>query len=214
MKYTHSVIMLTGFTMKASDMKYYAQYINKILPENIKINYIYPKPPTRKITCYDGQKYRAWFDYINEMVENEDDDINSEHLLEQCDRIHGILDKEVKRYNGDYSKLFLLGYSQGACLSLDAGLTYSKKIGGVIGFKGHINMDIDDHLGVKQDIWVTHGKGDDTIGFEVAEEYYKKYSKLGYDITFFKQDEKVNHDANSGIREQIKSLEPWLLKKL
>ena len=75
-------------------------------------------------------------------------------------------------------------------------------------------MDIDKHLGVKQDIWVTHGKGDDTIGFEVAEEYYKKYSKLGYDITFYKQDKKVNHDANSGIRFQMSSLKPWLLEKI
>ena len=68
MKYTHSMIMLTGFTMKASDMKYYSQYINKFLPKDVKINYIYPKPPTRKITCYDGQKYSAWFDYINELI--------------------------------------------------------------------------------------------------------------------------------------------------
>ena len=42
MKYTHSMIMLTGFTMKASDMKYYSQYINKFLPKDVKINYIYP----------------------------------------------------------------------------------------------------------------------------------------------------------------------------
>ena len=214
MKYTHTFVMLTGFTMKATDMKYYAQYINNFLPKEININYIYPKPPVRKITCYDGQKYNAWFDYINEMVENEDDDINSEHLLEQCTRIHDILDKEVKRYNGDYNKLFLLGYSQGACLALDAGLSYSKKMGGVIGFKGHINMDIDKHVKSKQDIWVTHGKGDDTIGFEVAQEYYNKYIDMGYNITFIEQSKKVNHDANSGIREQIKNLKPWLLKKL
>ena len=213
MKYTHSFIMLTGFTMKAKDMMYYTQYINKFIPKDIKINYIFPKPPVRKITCYDGTKYNAWFDYINEMVENEDDDINSEHLLEQCDRIHDILDKEVKKYNGDYSKLFLLGYSQGACLALDSGLSYHKKIGGVIGFKGHINMDIDKHVKSKQYIWVTHGKGDDTIGFEVAEEYYKKYIELGYDITFYKQNKKVNHDANSGIRSQMSSLKPWLFDK-
>ena len=37
MKYTHSMIMLTGFTMKASDMKYYAQYVNKFLPKMLKL---------------------------------------------------------------------------------------------------------------------------------------------------------------------------------
>ena len=37
---------------------------------------------------------------------------------------------------------------------------------------------------------------------------------MGYNITFIEQSKKVNHDANSGIREQIKNLKPWLLKKL
>lgn len=214
MKSTHSFIMLTGFTMNSSDMQYYSSYINKFIPKDVKIKYIYPQPPTRKITCYDGQKYRAWFDYLNELVENEDDDINPEHLLEQCKRIHDILDKEVKKYKGDHSKIFICGYSQGACVSLDSGISYPKKIGGVIAFKGHINSDIDKYVKSKQDIWATHSKGDNTIGYDVAEEYYKKYMKLGYNITFFKQGKKVNHDANSGIREQLVSLKPWLLDKL
>ena len=214
MKYTHSFIMLTGFTMNSSDMEYYSTYINKLIPKDVKINYIYPQPPTRKITCYDGKKFKAWFDYINELVENEDDDINPEHLLEQCKRIHSILDKEVIKYKGDYSKLFICGYSQGACVALDTSISYPKKIGGVIAFKGHINSDIDGHRKSKQDIWATHSKGDDTIGFEVAEEYYDKYRKLGYNITFFKQGQKVNHDANSGVKEQLISLKPWLLGKL
>ena len=212
MRYTHSFIMLHAFSMKPSDMIYYKKYLERIIPKNIKINYIYPKAPIRKITCYDNDKYNSWFDYINEEVENIDGEINKKHLIEQCSKIHDILDKEVKIYNGDYSKLFLLGYSQGACMALDAGLSYSNKIGGIIGFKGHINRDIDEYFKTKQDIWVTHGEKDTTIKLKVAEEYYDKYKKKGCDIEFLKQSN-ANHDAYSGIRRQIKSLKIWLDRK-
>lgn len=209
-KYTHSFIMIHAFTMKPSDMIYYKNYLQRILSKDVNINYIYPKAPVRKITCYDGQKFTAWFDYLSELVENEDDEINKDHLLEQVDKIHKIIDKEKKRYKGDCSKIYLLGYSQGACMALDSGISYPEKLGGIIGFKGHINMDIDDYKRSKQDIWVTHSRGDDTIAFDVAKEYYDKYKKIGYNITLFEQGKKVNHDANSGIREQIKSLKFWL----
>ena len=107
MKYTHSFIMLHAFTMKPSDMIYYKNYLQRILSKNVNINYIYPKAPVRKITCYDGQKYTAWFDYLSELVENEDDEINKDHLLEQVGKIHKIIDKEKKRYKGDCSKIEL-----------------------------------------------------------------------------------------------------------
>ena len=213
MKYTHSFIMIHAFTMKPTDMIYYKNYLQKILPNTVKINYIYPRAPVRKITCYDGQKYTAWYDYESELVENEDDEINKDHLLEQVNKIHKIIDNEKKRYKGDCSKIYLLGYSQGCCMALAAGISYKEKLGGIIGFKGHIPSIIDDYRGTKQDIWVTHGKKDYTIGFDVAEEYYNKYIKLGYNIEFLKQP-KANHDGPSGIREQMKSLQIWINKKI
>ena len=94
-------------------------------------------------------------------------------------------------------------------MALSAGLSYPHKLGGIIAFKGHIPREIDDHLTVKQDIWATNSKGDSTIPFEISKEYYDKYIKKGYNITLFEQD-KPNHNASSGIRDQMKSLRPWL----
>ena len=61
-------------------------------------------------------------------------------------------------------KVFLVGYSQGCCQMLDAGLTYPKKLGGLIGFKGHILSYTHKYNIYDQSIWVTHGKKDDAIG--------------------------------------------------
>ena len=58
-KYTHSLIFLHGFTMKADEMKYFTNKIDKILPKNVKMKYILPQAPKRKITCYKGKVYTA-----------------------------------------------------------------------------------------------------------------------------------------------------------
>jgi len=208
MKYNYSFIMLTGFTMKSGDMKYFTTYLQRLFSKDTIINFIYVKPPTRKITCYDGEKYRAWYDYLKEDVTNTKGELNVNHLLEQNDKIHKIIDKENKRYN-DYKKIFICGYSQGATMALSAGLSYPHKLGGILVFKGHIPREIDDYLTVKQDIWATNSKSDDTIPFGISKEYFDKYIKKGYNITFYEQD-KPNHNTSSGIRGQMKSLRPWL----
>lgn len=206
-KNTHSMIFLHGFTMKAENMKYFTKKIDKILPKGVVMNYILPQAPIRKITCYKGKQYTAWYDYITELNVVEEK-INHSDLKESRKFIHKLLDDEIKLL-GDSKKVFLGGYSQGCCQMLDAGLTYPQLLGGLIGFKGHIPSFTDKSKTYKQKIWVCHGIKDDTIGYEVAKNSYDKYDKKGYNIKFLSQD-KVTHEMNSGILQEIRELKTWL----
>ena len=47
-KNTHSMIFLHGFTMKAEEMKYFTQKIDKLLPKGIVMNYILLQAPKEK----------------------------------------------------------------------------------------------------------------------------------------------------------------------
>ena len=47
-----------------------------------------------------------------------------------------MIDKEVKNVNGDYSKIIVAGYSQGACLTYDIGLSFNHLLGGISCFCG------------------------------------------------------------------------------
>ena len=208
-KYTHSCILLHGFTMKPNEMIYYSKYINRILPENVIMKYIYPKAPIRKITCYDGKKYSAWYDYYtNDKIVEEK--INKKDLIESRNKIHKIIFKEKQYHNGDTSKIFIGGCSQGGCMALDTGISFPEKLGGIIGFKGHIINYTFNSIKINQKIWVCHGLKDNIIGYKVAKTSYDKYKKLGYDITFLSQ-KNVNHDINTGIYEQMRSLKNWLI---
>lgn len=205
--FTHCMIVLHGFTMESDDMKYLTNKIDKILPKNVVMKYILPQAPKRKITIYKKKEY-AWFDYFTEDVYTEEKiDIN--HLKESRKFIHNLINQEMKLFN-DPSKIFLVGYSQGCCQMLDAGLTYKKKLGGLIGFKGHILSDTGKFKNYKQNIWVTHGTKDDAIGYNVAKESYEKYNS--YDISFITLKNK-NHDLNNGILEAIRELKKWISNK-
>lgn len=46
------------------------------------------------------------------------------------------MDEEITLLGGDSTKVFLAGHSQGAMLSLTAGLTYSQRLGGIISLSG------------------------------------------------------------------------------
>ena len=78
-------------------------------------------------------------------------------------------------------------------------------MGGIIGIKGHIPVyTFKDHK-QDQNVWVTHGKKDKTIGFNVAKQ---SYDKLNYK-TFLIQ-ETSNHSLKSGINEQMKSINNFI----
>ncbi len=208
-KYTHSLIFLHGFSMEAKDMIYYSNKIDKILPENIKFKYIFPQAYKKKITCFDGEKDAAWYDYFTSNIKTEEE-INEADLIKSRNRIHKLILKEKTYHNNDTTKIFVGGYSQGCCQALDAGITFPEKLGGIIGFKGHIVNYTFNYIKIPQFIWVIHGKKDDTISYNVSKTSYDKYNKKY--ITFLSQNS--DHEMHTGIKDQMLSLNKWLLKRL
>ena len=202
--HTHSFIFLHGFTMEPSEMEYFTDKIDRILPKGVRMKYIFPKAPEREITCYDSDSYPAWYDYYTDNV-TEIEKVNQNHIVKQRHRIHRLIKKE-KKVVGKFNRIFLAGYSQGCCMALEAGITFPYTLGGIIGFKGHIPEMYDKTY--NQSIWVAHGRYDDTIDFNVAKESYDKFLNKDYDITFIKQ--QCDHEMDTGIEYQMQMLKKWL----
>lgn len=193
----YTLIMLHSFTNKPSEMNYYKPYLNRILKGN-SIKYITPQAPIRNITIY-GKNYRSWYDYMSDYCTMEEV-ISEEHLFHQCDRIHKLINEESK--STKLENIYLLGYSQGACMALAAGMTYPHRLGGIIALKGHIPSCVFNHTSkVKQRIFAAHGIRDNIIGYNVAKNSYDKF-KYKADIKLLSQP-KINHDQNTGIRAQM-----------
>lgn len=206
MKYTHTIILLHGFSMNNKDMEYYKEKINKIVPNSVSIKYIIPNAPIKKSTIYKNKKYQSWYDYLTPHCDKEPD-INENDLLKTRKNIHKIIEKEVE-YHKDPSKVFLSGMSQGCCVAIDAGITYPHKLGGIIGFKGHVIKKSLDDFKTKQKIWISHGKKDKTIFWSFSKKTYNNLKKKNPELKIILQDN-VNHGVQSGIILEMKELKKW-----
>ena len=108
---------------------------NGPIPDSFKI--ILPCAPTQNADFNNGNPTTSWFNistkYGGVILE---DTIDYNELEKSSQYIKNIINEEVKLLNGDYSKIFLSGFSQGACLSFHIGLSFEFLLGGIICFCG------------------------------------------------------------------------------
>jgi phospholipase/carboxylesterase len=195
-------IVLPGFTMDSSGLTPLTDKLKKMFT---KAKFIKLNPPYRKVSIYKNMRYRAWYDYFSNYRLKEEC-IDTQQLIESRNRIHNVILKESK-YT-DFKNIYLIGYSQGACMTLDAGLSFQHKLGGIIALKGHIPSKTFESLSVKQNVLAVHGRTDKTIGFNVASKSYHNLANRGYNIEFLKQN--CNHGIKTGLNEQLKYIEQFI----
>ena len=150
----------------------------KPIPDNMKV--ILPTAPLSSVTLFNDQEVRSWFNIKN--FKNEDG-ISKEEFLKNSNRIIDIINREVKQLNGDYKKIFIGGFSQGACIALYIGLNFEKELGGIIVLSGILfpfctNNIKDDKLDIP--IYIGHGINDDVINFKLAKMSYEYLSTKNY----------------------------------
>ena len=133
-KYEYIFIFMHGMFGKPQD---YIETFNKKngpIPENFKI--ILPGAKEEYVTRI-GDNISSWFDVLGidgaVIVEN---DIVFDDLNKSGDRIKQIIREEVVNVNNNYSRIFIGGFSQGACLSFHVGLSFEYTLGGVTTFCG------------------------------------------------------------------------------
>lgn len=107
---------------------------------------------------------RKWFAYKNDTSFL----YSKSSLHESRTYIHKCLNVLVNLYNS----VKLIGYSQGACLAIDAALTYRKYIPvlSISGFVMNIGKDMEryDYRGPNRILWFIHGNKDSVIPLKFA----------------------------------------------
>ncbi len=105
------------------------------LPDTFKI--ILPCAPVQNADFNKGKPTTSWFNisakYGGEIYE---DCIDYNQLEMSSNKIKKIIHEEAKLLKGDYSKIFVSGFSQGACLSFHIGLSFEYLLGGIACFCG------------------------------------------------------------------------------
>ncbi|ULT54710.1 dienelactone hydrolase family protein [Neobacillus drentensis] len=107
---------------------------------------------------------------------------------EGVNKLISFLDYACSKYPIDEKQIFLLGFSQGAILSMTLGLTLGQRIKGIVALSGYIPAFVEEEYIIKSvenlSIFISHGEMDQVLPFEwgVANDEY--FRKLGAAVTF------------------------------
>lgn len=100
-----------------------------------------PSAPSMPVTLNNGYVMPAWYD-ITALSANRADQ-PCKGIQDSRSFIRALLSKEVEKHGVAWSKIVLAGFSQGGAMSLYAGLTSEKPIGGIACLSGYLPLPKD-----------------------------------------------------------------------
>ena len=138
--------------------------------------------------------------------------------VREVDRSRSILqrfiDELIESYQLDPKRVYLMGFSQGAIMSLILALTQPAKLAGVVSMSGRLSSDLSE-LRISPEtlrdfpLFMAHGTDDAVIPIRDGRAAHEQLSKLPLDLTY--------HEYPMGHQVSIESLTDitaWLKKRL
>lgn len=101
--------------------------------------------------------------------------VNEADVLKNSQRIVELIKNEAKSefIKNDYKKIFIGGFSQGACMSLYIGNTFNQNLAGIISCSGYLFPFIK-NINTNIPIFAYHGKNDPVIPFSKTVKSYER----------------------------------------
>ena len=145
--------------------------------------------PSQAVTINRGMEMNSWFDIT---ALGETLSVNEDQIATSTARVTQVLEEEAKALGGDYSKVFVGGFSQGCLMSINTAILAPFRVGGVLGLSGAAFESLlkkmkEDKEGRFEDkkknlsLFLYHGMSDPTLNYELADASYKQMKDLGFD---------------------------------
>lgn len=103
--------------------------------------------------------------------------------------------------------IFLVGFSQGAVMSIDTALRYPVRLGGIVSLSGYVldpeRLREEQHPANRRiPIYLAHGMRDQILDIEIGRENHRVLTDLGYDVEYHEYDtaHRVSSDETRDIR--------------
>lgn len=179
----HTIIWLHGLGADGND---FAPIVPELrIMNELGIKFIFPHAPEMPVTINNGYVMRAWFDITTRDFGAR---VDNPGMMQSVASIYALIDQEID--NGINSENILLaGFSQGSVIATITGLTYPKRLGGIValsGFLPHADTLLKDAAPANQHtpIFMAHGTEDAVVPYKYGEDAYKSLKAAGYPISF------------------------------
>ncbi|WP_180229943.1 alpha/beta hydrolase [Bacillus sp. AFS073361] len=128
-------------------------------------------------------------------------------------KLTSFIDYACEDYPLDESQLFLLGFSQGAILSMTLGLTLGSRIKGIIALSGYIPAFVKEEYQIQSvdnlSLFISHGVLDQVLPFDWGLANNEYFSGLGADVTF-----KTYQEGHTVSMDNHRDFMNWLMEKV
>jgi phospholipase/carboxylesterase len=140
--------------------------------------------------------------------------VNLEEVERSRMMIHTFIGEIVEAYDCDPKAVYLMGFSQGAMLSLAVALTYPGSASGVVAMSGRVlpqafNQIIDKDTLTGLPIFVAHGSRDMLIPIDQGRDARARLSELPVELTYREYD--MGHEISY---DSLKDITEWLKERL
>jgi len=148
----------------------------------------------------------SWFD-IKIPFKLDNDSYNFNDVLNNSKRIIELIDKEAEELGGNYSKIFLFGYSQGACMSMYIGFNIKQELGGIVSLSGVLFPEVltqsTFNNNTKTKFFICHGESDKVFDIKIHKETYKNFKN--YSNFEFKYYKNIGHNSYESFKHDIQT---------
>lgn len=199
-----AVILMHGLGADGSDFVPIVQEFD--LTRCPAIRFVFPHAPAMPVTINGGYVMRAWYDILGSDIARREDE---KGLRASQAAIEKLIAQEKARGIAP-ERIVLAGFSQGCAMTLQTGLRHPEKLAGLLCLSGYLPL----HTAVAAErhaangntpIFMAHGKSDQVIPIERAEQSRDMLQSLGYQVEWHEYTM-----PHSVCREEIHDIGAWL----
>jgi phospholipase/carboxylesterase len=149
-----------------------------------------------------GDDHYEWFDA-------NDSDKAAKDIRASVEKVHRFIGEIRKKYRLRFAKVILLGFSQGATLSLAEGLNYPRSVAGVAALSGRIYPSTETRVrksetltGLK--VFVGHGESDRRVDFSEALKVQSILKRFGVQLQFHSYPNMDHTIGSEELKDEVK----------
>lgn len=179
------------------------------LPPDLPLRFIFPHAPLQPVTINQGYVMRAWYDIVSLDSQGHAD---MEGIHRSVAKIHQLIAFEEERGIAA-GNILLAGFSQGAVMTLHAGLTYRKKLLGMLALSGYLPhpqeiFNQPHNFNKDTQIFMAHGTQDQVVPYFLGEMSHRLLQEQGFAIEWHSYD--VAHSVSG---KEVLDIGAWIKQR-
>lgn len=178
-----TMVWLHGMGVDNTDFSDFADELVEFGAPGCRI--VLPNAPRRILSLHPGYPIRAWYDVKSDKIDDNEDFLG---IAESARKVSELI-KEIEANGIPRSRIVLGGFSQGAAISLYAGLRQESPLGGIIALSGYLPLASKLYSEVTQagrttPIFMGHGIFDSIVSPMIAQRSSRVISEVNPNFAF------------------------------